>query len=181
MTDGLETERLLLRPLALEDAEQVQPLFAQWENVKYLNASVPWPYPPDGAFIYYRDVALPAIIRGEEWHWTLRLKESPEQIIGAISLNKGEKINRGFWLGVPWQSRGLMTEAVGAVNDYWFDVLGFSVLRAPKAVGNTASRRVSEKTAMRLVATTGGEYVSGRLETEIWELTAEDWCKYRQE
>jgi len=41
MTDALETERLLLRPLALEDAEQVQPLFAQWEIVKYLNAAVP--------------------------------------------------------------------------------------------------------------------------------------------
>jgi len=135
----------------------------------------------DGAFIYYRDVALPSIVRGEEWHWTLRLKESPAQIIGAISLNKGEKINRGFWLGEPWQGHGLMTEAVRAVNDYWFDVLGFSVLRAPKAVSNTASRRVSEKTAMRLVATTDGDYVSGRLETEIWELTAEAWRKYKEE
>jgi hypothetical protein len=26
-----------------------------------------------------------------------------------------------------------MTEAVVAVNDYWFDVLGFTVLRAPKS------------------------------------------------
>ena len=78
----LETDRLLLRPLQLSDAEQTQPLFAQWEIVKFLNAAVPWPFPADGAFTYYRDVSLPAIERGDEWYWTLRLKEAPEQKIG---------------------------------------------------------------------------------------------------
>ncbi len=32
-----------------------------------------------------------------------------------------------------------MTEAVEVVTDYWFDTLGFPVLRAPKAVANIAS------------------------------------------
>jgi hypothetical protein len=49
MPPVLETNRLLLRPLELSDAEQVQCLFPQWEIVQYLNAVVPWPYPPDGA------------------------------------------------------------------------------------------------------------------------------------
>ena len=176
----LETDRLLLRPLQLSDAEQTQPLFAQWEIVKFLNAAVPWPFPADGAFTYYRDVSLPAIERGDEWNWTLRLKEAPEQIIGAISLNKGEWINRGFWLGLPWQGRGLMTEAVVATNDFWFDVLGFSVLRAPKAIANIASSRVSEKTGMRVIATEEHDFVSGRLPTEIWEITAEEWRKKKR-
>jgi ribosomal-protein-alanine N-acetyltransferase len=68
-----------------------------------------------------------------------------------------------------------MTEAVVVVNDYWFDVLGFPVLRAPKALANVASRRISEKTGMRLVATLERDYVSGRLPAEIWEITAEEW------
>ena len=46
-----------------------------------------------------------------------------------------------------------MSEAVDAVTDYWFNTLGFPVLRAPKAVANAASRRISEKQGMRLVAT----------------------------
>ena len=74
MTPDLETERLLLRPLQLEDAQQTQPLFAQWEVVQFLNARVPWPYPPDGVRTFYRDVALPAVERGDEWAWTLRLR-----------------------------------------------------------------------------------------------------------
>ena len=38
-----------------------------------------------------------------------------------------------------------MTEAVITVNDDWFDVLRFPVLRAPEAVANVASLRISEK------------------------------------
>jgi ribosomal-protein-alanine N-acetyltransferase len=180
MSGELQTDRLFLRPVQLADAEQTQRLFPQWEIVKFLNVVVPWPYPPDGALTYYRDVALPAIERGEEWHWTLRLKPSPEQHIGVIILHQDEWVNRGFWLGLPWQGQGLMTEAVTAVNDYWFDVLGFSVLRAPKAVVNIASRRISEKTGMRVIATEERDYVSGRFLSEIWEITAEEWREKRK-
>jgi ribosomal-protein-alanine N-acetyltransferase len=174
MTPSLETPRLLLCPLALEDAKQTQSLFGQWDVVRYLNSRIPWPFPADGAFTFYRDVALPAAERGEEWDWTLRLKTAPEQIIGAIGLLKGE-VNRGFWLGLPWQGQGLMTESADAVTDYWFETLGFPVMRIPKAVENAASRRISEKQGMRVVAVEERDYVSGRLLTEIWEITAEEW------
>jgi RimJ/RimL family protein N-acetyltransferase len=179
-TPELQTDRLILRPLQLSDAPQTQRLFPHWEIVRLLNAIVPWPYPADGALTYYRDVALPAIRRGDEWHWTLRLKHSPEHHIGAIVLSKGDFDNRGFWLGIPWQGQGLMTEAVAAVNDFWFGVLRFPVLRAPKAVGNLASRRISEKTGMRVVDTEERDFVSGRLPCEIWEMTAVEWQKHKE-
>ncbi|HXS11676.1 MAG TPA: GNAT family N-acetyltransferase [Acidobacteriaceae bacterium] len=180
MTPDLETARLLLRPLQLEDAELVQRLFPQWEIVKYLNARVPWPYPSDGVRSFYLDVCLPAIERGDEWDWTLRLKSSPHEIIGAISLVRGDKTNRGFWLAPEWQNRGLMTEAVIAANDFWFDTLGFTRLRVPKAVGNTASRRISEKTGMSLVGVEEEhEFVCGQLSAEIWEITADEWRAFR--
>lgn len=177
MTNVLETPRLILCPLQIEDAARTQEIFPHWEIVKHLNAIVPWPYPADGVLTYYRDMALPAIARRDEWYWTLRLKESPEQHkhIGAIHLRRGPNNNRGFWMGIPWQGRGLMTEAVEAVNNYWFDVLGMNVLRVPKAVDNVASRRISEKTGMRMVGTEMRDYVSGQLLSEIWEITAEEW------
>jgi [ribosomal protein S5]-alanine N-acetyltransferase len=118
--------------------------------------------------------------RGEQWIWTLRLKSDPEQLIGSISLIKGDRLNRGFWLGLPWHGQGLMTEACEAVTDYWFNTLKFAVLRAPKAVGNIASRRISEKSGMRLIATEEHEFVSGRLPAEIWEITAEEWNARRK-
>lgn len=73
----LHTPRLLLQPLGIEDAAEVQPLFAQWEIVQHLNASVPWPYPSDGVFTFYRDVVFPCIACGQAWYWTLRLREEP--------------------------------------------------------------------------------------------------------
>jgi len=174
----LETPRLILRPLELADADQTQQLFPKWEIVRYLAAAVPWPYPDDGALTHYRDRALPAMERGDEWHWSLRLKTAPQQLIGCIGLIRGET-NRGFWLGLPWQGQGLMTEAAAAVTDYWFDVLGFPVLRVPKAVPNTASRRISERQGMRVVATDERDYVGGRFPTEIWEITANEWHSHR--
>jgi RimJ/RimL family protein N-acetyltransferase len=174
-TPALETPRLLLRQLELADAEQIQILFPHWELVRYLAAQVPWPYPPDAAHRFIRDIALPAMARGEAWQWTLRLKTNPPQIIGSIDLRKKENENRGFWLGLAWQRQGLMTEACDAVTDFWFNTLRFPVLRAPKAVPNIASRRMSEKQGMRLIATEERDYVSGRFPSEIWEITAEEW------
>ncbi len=174
----LETERLILRPLQQADAKRIQELFDHWEIVEFLNASVTWPLPHDSASRHISENALPAMERGEEWHWTLRLKAEPEQIIGRISLSLGEN-NRGFWMGLPWQGQGLMTEAVVAVTDFWFDVLGAALLRVPKAVANVPSRRISEKTGMRLVEIKESDYVSGRLATEVWEITAEEWRAMR--
>jgi RimJ/RimL family protein N-acetyltransferase len=103
-------------------------------------------------------------------NWTLRLKTAPENLIGSISLLLGENKNRGFWLGLPWHGQGLMSEATEVVTDYWFNVLNFKVLRAPKAIVNEASRRISAKNGMRVIATEEREYVSGKLLTEIWEI-----------
>lgn len=179
MVPALETKRLILRPLELGDAEQAQVLFPQWEIVRYLNQRVPWPYPADGAYTFYRDVALPAMENGKSWHWTLRLKADPERLIGNISLTNNENKNRGFWLGLPWHGQGLMSEASDAVTDYWFNVLKFPVLRVPKAVVNEASRRISIRQGMRVIATLAGNYVSGQLPTELWEITADEWSTRR--
>ncbi len=54
------------------------------------------------------------------------------------------------------------------------------VLRVAKAAGNLASRRISEKQGMRLVGTGERDYVSGRLPSEIWEITAEEWREWKK-
>jgi RimJ/RimL family protein N-acetyltransferase len=175
MTPTLETPRLWLQPLQVSDADQIQKVFPQWEIVRLLAGRVPWPYPPDGALVYIRDIALPASERGNAWHWTLRLKNDPATIVGSISLMKQENHNRGFWIGLPWQGRGLMSEACDAVTDYWFEALKFPVLRTRKAIENTASRRISVRQGMRVVSSEESEYVSGRLLSETWEITADEW------
>jgi RimJ/RimL family protein N-acetyltransferase len=179
MTPEGRSERLILRPLALEDAPQIQVIFPHWEVVRYLRNIVPWPYPPDGAHQYIEQIALPAIERGEEWHWTLRLRTDPDQVIGAVALKSNDEDHRGFWLGLPWHGHGLMNEASAWTSGFWFDTLGFPLLRVSKAAGNLASRRISEKQGMRLVGIHEKDYVSGRLPSEVWEITAEEWRAWK--
>ncbi|MBX9407170.1 GNAT family N-acetyltransferase [Pseudomonas baetica] len=178
-TPTLNTERLVLRPLQLADAEAVQQAFAHWEVVRYLNAAVPWPYPEDGALTYLRDIALPAVAAGTQWHWSIRLKSAPEQLIGNISLMDQPDNNRGLWLAPAWQGQGLMTEACAAVNDYWFRTLGRPLMRVPKAAPNIGSRKLSERAGMRLIRTDEDDFVSGRFPQETWEITREEWLHPR--
>ncbi|MGA7238551.1 MAG: GNAT family N-acetyltransferase [Bryobacteraceae bacterium] len=101
-------------------------------------------------------------------------------MIGQVSLMKDENNNRGFWLGLPWQRQGYMSEAAEVITEYWFETLGFPVLRAIKAIANTGSRRISEKGGMRVVELLERDYVAGRLAAEIWEITAEEWRRRRK-
>jgi RimJ/RimL family protein N-acetyltransferase len=173
------TARLLLRPLEIGDAPLIQELFPHWEVVKFLPNRVPWPYPPDGAEQHLRNVALPQMERGEASIWSLRLRRDPNHLIGSINLRPGGDTNRGFWLGIPWQGQGLMSEACEWVNDFWFETLGFPVLRVSKAISNTASRRISEKQGMRTAYLCEKDYVCGRMLSEIWEITADEWRKWK--
>jgi [ribosomal protein S5]-alanine N-acetyltransferase len=126
------------------------------------------------AFTFYGDVALPAMERGDAWHWSLRLHEARDQLVGSITLRRGVRENRGFWIGLPWQRRGLATEACAAASAFWFEVLGLPALRVDKAAANEPSRRISLREGMRLVAIEERDFVSGRLPAEIWELTADE-------
>ncbi len=174
-TPTLETKRLYLRPIELADATAIQLIFPQWEIVRYLTSKIPWPYPEGEAARFLSEIALPAIERGEEWQWSIRPKTNPAQLIGIMHLMKNSDENRGFWLAPGWQGQGLMTEACDAATEYWFDVLQMPVLRAPKAIVNTPSRRISQRSGMRLISVEDREYLAGRLKAEVWEITAAEW------
>lgn len=73
-----------------------------------------------------------------------------------------------------------MSEACDTVTDFWFNVLKFRVLRVPKAIPNVASRRISEKQGMRVIAKMERDYVGGRFPAELWEITAEEWNSRRR-
>jgi RimJ/RimL family protein N-acetyltransferase len=112
---------------------------------------------------------------GAAWHWSIRLIATPERLIGIVSLMGERDNNRGVWIAPEWQHQGLGTEAVAAVTAYWFETLGRGVLRVPKAVANLPSRRLSERSGMRVVVADERDYVAGRLPAELWEITREEW------
>jgi [ribosomal protein S5]-alanine N-acetyltransferase len=173
------TERLLLRDFTDEDAESYQKHFAQYKVLRHLSSGVPWPYPADGAQDYISNY-IKANQGKDMWFWGITLKTNPEEIIGSISLwRKCTPENRGFWLGTDFWGKGLMTEAVGPVNNYAFDTLNFEKLILSNALGNQLSRRIKEKNGARFLRTEPAKFVDpSYTEREVWELTRAEWVKH---
>lgn len=176
----IETRRLILLPLTIEDAPAIQQTFPQWDIVCWMDGAIPWPYPVDGAATYLKDVALPSMKAAKAWHWSIRPRHRKDLLIGVASLMDQPDDNRGFWLDPSWQGRGLMTEASNAITDFWFEMLGKETLRVPKAVNNIPSRRISEKQGMRVVSRFSKPLVSGVHEMELWEIRRDEWRINRQ-
>ncbi|MDR0218258.1 MAG: GNAT family N-acetyltransferase [Enterobacteriaceae bacterium] len=180
--EDLETQRLLLKRLATDDAAHIQQKFPHWEIVKYLDSNaVPWPYPANGGENFVNNVALPAIQNQKAYVWSLRIKTNPDEFIGVIGLYTKPDNNRGFWLSLEYQGQGLMREACERVTGYWFNELGQTVLRVAKASVNDKSRRISLAEGMKVIRTEKKKYVSGQFDSEIWELTREDWLKQQKQ
>ena len=173
-----ETKRLLLRELVEADAPAYERYFVDYEVIRHLAGSVPWPYPDDGVTNYIRSDIIPEQGR-ERWVWAITQKEKPSELIGAIELmRRANPTNRGFWLGTPFWGRGYMTEATSPITDYAFTKLGFEKLLFGNAVGNRRSARIKDKSGARLIRREAATYVDPTItEREIYELTKDDWLK----
>ncbi|MEN0064412.1 MAG: GNAT family N-acetyltransferase [Myxococcota bacterium] len=176
----LETRRLRLEPVELRHAPDLQRHFNDWEIIRNLATSVPWPYPDNGVVTFFEGNLLPRIANGTTYAWALVLRDTNEGI-GLLEwrFDDGPAGHRGFWIGRAHQRQGLMTEAVTALQDYAFIECGFERMVVLNAAVNTASRRIKEKTGARLLDTVELPHHSGASETQRWEITREGWIAFR--
>jgi RimJ/RimL family protein N-acetyltransferase len=180
-TPTLETKRMILRPLRLDDAPAIQREFPHWEVVRHLHAGIPWPYPADGAETNLRE-CLAARQTGEQLFWVLTLRGGDDQAIGRIDLRPekaGSRDMRGFWLARALWGRGLMTEAADRVTAYAFQDLGWPHLWLTNDAANAGSHRIKQKQGAELIDVTPAAYVHGAGERETWILRREAWLSRR--
>lgn len=92
---------------------------------------------------------------GTDYSFFLFVREgSQERLVGGITLSHirrraAQFVNLGYWMGLPYAGKGLMTEAVGLVVPFCFDTLGLHRIHAAFLPDNMASRRVLEKNGFR--------------------------------
>jgi [ribosomal protein S5]-alanine N-acetyltransferase len=181
-TPTIQTERLILRPLALSDAPAIQRHFNNWNIIKNMATVVPWPYPDDGAETFVKQ-QVEKIAAGEEtYQWVLVLRSGPGEAIGNIRFDARvdhPKGNRGFWLAEPYWNRGLMTEAVLSVNDFAFRTLGVESFHVCNVASNEASRRVKQKTGAEFAGYIELLHHNGQTRSEKWKVTRESWLGRR--
>lgn len=149
----IETERLILRPFALEDAARVQLLAGAWE-IASVTLNVPHPY-EDGMAETWISTHQEQFDAGKLVTLAVTLRESG-LLIGAIGLTRHPEFERaemGYWMGVPYWGQGYCTEAAKAMIRYAFHTLGLHRVCATHLVRNPASGRVMQKAGMTLEGT----------------------------
>jgi RimJ/RimL family protein N-acetyltransferase len=177
-TPLLQTPRMILRPLALEDIPAIQRHFNNWNIIRNLATFVPWPYPDDGAEVFVRQELEKAAAGQQIYNWVLVLRSGDGAAIGNIRLrprSDAPKGNRGFWLAEPYWNCGLMTEAVTTVNDFAFRTLGIESFHVCNVASNAASRRVKQKTGAEFVGYIELLHHNGQSKAEKWRVTREGW------
>ena len=182
MIPVLETERLLLKEISEADAPSYAKHFVDYEVIRNLSATVPWPYPDNGVAEFIREHIIPNQ-GNDRWCWGIFLKLNPRELVGGIELwRPGTPENRGFWLGREYWGIGIMTEAVIPVLDFAFNELGFEELVFSNALGNARSRRIKEKTGAELLRVEPASFVDPEFtQRELWQLSKSDWQVKRPE
>jgi len=145
----LTTDRLILRPFALEDAPDVQRLAGD-RDIASTTLNIPHPY-EDGVAEKWIGGHADKFRAGELVNFAITLRET-RRLIGAVGLTlslPNERAELGYWIGKPWWGRGLCTEAAAAVLRYGFNELGLNRIHASHLGRNPASGRVMEKIGMR--------------------------------
>ena len=147
----LETERLLLRRLEIDDLEPLFKLYSDPEIRKYF---------PEGVLSFedtkeelewflnghprHPELGLWATIHKPSGKFIGRCGLLPWKIDGQDEVEIAYLIDKDFW------NQGLATEAAQAIREYAFTKLGLSRLICLIDPDNLASQRIAEKTGMTL-------------------------------
>ncbi len=177
---ALDAERLVLRPVSRDDADDLQRHFARWSIIQHLTEAVPWPYPENGVQSFLDEDLLPRIASGDAMAWVIVPKTGPlaGQACGLLEYRPNADDHRGFWIAEPLWGQGYMTEAVARFQDHVFFDLGVERLVVHNAVGNLGSRRVKQKTGAVLLGPVEMAHRSGNA-AEQWEVTRHRWAALR--
>ena len=80
------------------------------------------------------------------YNWAIVCGGQPVGGLTGMRLSeRHETIDLGYCLGYDWWSRGLMSEAVCAVRDFFFEEVGVHRIEILHAPQNSASGRVAQK------------------------------------
>jgi [ribosomal protein S5]-alanine N-acetyltransferase len=145
----LETERLLLRKMRLDDAEAMFAYASDPEVTRYVLWDTHRSVEDSEEFLRQ---ATEGYERGDFGGWGVVLKDSGA-FIGTCGIDAGyapehARAELGYVLSREHWGRGLMSEAVREVIRFGFERLELNRMEARCIAANTASARVMEKAGM---------------------------------
>lgn len=153
-TTEIETDRLLLRPILLSDAQSLYEVVSDKDVLKYL-AGLPEYTGVEMAVDYISGKLEKKYQNKDFYDWAVVLK-SENKMIGRISVYKQDDYRRMadlVWqLNANYRNKGYISEGVKAVINHLFDI-GFKRIEAFADVENKASTKVMAKVGMQYEGT----------------------------
>ena len=149
-TQRIETDRLILRRFRSEDAED---MYANWASDPEVTRFLTWP-PHSSVDVTKALLAdwIPRYEDGGYFNWAMEYKDTGE-VIGNISvvrlIESIDAAEMGYCMSREYWGQELMPEALKAVMDYLFDVVGLNRVAACHDANNPKSGRVMEKAGMK--------------------------------
>ena len=166
----LETHRLILRPYRMEDAED---MFENWASDPEVTRFLTWPtHSSVEVSRHVLEAWIPHYEEGNYFNWAIEWKESGRVIgnIAVVGLDQmAEAADIGYCLGRAWWGRGIMPEALRAVMDYLFSVVGVNRVAATHDSRNPNSGRVMDKAGMQMEGVLRGRNTNNQgVCDEVW-------------
>lgn len=144
----LETERLLIRPLTLADAQDIYQISSDDAVSRYVLWDTHRSIADSRAFIKQ---TLRQYRMGEPSSWAIQSKETGRVIgtIGFVSISREHACAEvGYSLGRPHWNRGYATEALRSLISYGMETMHLNRIEALYDLNNPASGRVMQKAGM---------------------------------
>lgn len=142
---GLTTKRLVLRQLTLADENEIFSIRSDASMAEYLDRKLCVSKEQAREFIKKINKA---ITKNELIYWAVTEKNNPK-LIGTVCLwqisPEDCKAEIGFELLPIHQGKGIMTEAVEAVINYGFNVIGLDKIEGEVDPNNAKSIKLMEK------------------------------------
>jgi len=121
----LDTERLSMTPMRIEDVDMIQQFLPEWEIVKHLSRPMPAKVISEIARDVFRRILLQPEPK-DDWLWRVSTKRDPDKIIGVAHLRRdGDTAKQSLWIDPQEKGKGYAKEAIGAVTAQAFNALNF--------------------------------------------------------
>lgn len=154
-TRRLETDRLLLRRFVNEDAAA---MYKNWASDNEVTKYLMWPTHSSqeisqGVIKNWVD----SYSNKSYYQWAIVLKDNGDEPIGSIAVvNMDEDVSMvhiGYCIGRTWWHEGITSEALKAVMDFLFDVVGVNRIESRHDPRNPNSGKVMKKCGMKFEGT----------------------------
>jgi RimJ/RimL family protein N-acetyltransferase len=167
-TPVLETERLVLDALRLDDAAAVYE-YCQ-DEVLQRSLPVPVPYTHADALSFVTEYAQVAAESADALLWAIRVEG---EFAGVIELKLAPLASAtvGFWLGTAWRGQAIMTEALETIVEFGFDERGLALRRLhwESVVGNIGSAIVARRAGFHFEGTMRQSLISRDARHDSWQ------------